>query len=56
MKSLLLALLPLAAFAQTADIINTYAGGGPNNVPATSAIAPYPYNTAVDSSGNFYYT
>jgi len=55
MRSFLLAVLPLAAFAQTPDIINTYAGGGPNNVPATSAPAPFAVNTAVDSAGNFYY-
>lgn len=55
MKSILLALLPLAAFAQTPDTVNTYAGGGPNNLPATSANVSFAVNTAVDSSGNFYY-
>ena len=44
----------LAVIAQTPDTISTYAGGGPNNVPATAASVPYAVNTAVDSSGNFY--
>ena len=55
MKFVLLALLPIAAVAQTADIINTYAGGGPNNVPATSAVVPDPASVALDSSGNIYF-
>lgn len=38
------------------DIINTYAGGGPNNVPATSAPAALPVGVAVDSSGNLYFS
>jgi len=55
MKSLLLALaVPLAASAfASQDIISTYAGGGPNNVPATAANV-FPANTALDSSGNLY--
>lgn len=51
---LLAMLLPLAVRAQTPDTISTYAGGGPNNVPATQANVPYPVNTAVDKAGNFY--
>ncbi|MBV9762683.1 MAG: choice-of-anchor D domain-containing protein [Acidobacteriaceae bacterium] len=52
----LLALLTaLAVRAQTPpDTISTYAGGGPNNVPAIQANVPYPLNTATDSAGNFY--
>jgi hypothetical protein len=46
--------LSLTASGQTADIINTYAGGGPSQLPATGANLQYPTNTAVDSSGNYY--
>ncbi len=42
-----------AASAQQ-DYINNFAGGGPNNVPATSADVNYPVTTATDSAGNFY--
>jgi len=42
-----------AASAQQ-DYINNFAGGGPNNVPATSADVNYPITTATDSAGNFY--
>jgi sugar lactone lactonase YvrE len=38
------------------DIINNYAGGGPNNVPATSAPAALPVGVAVDGSGNLYFS
>jgi sugar lactone lactonase YvrE len=38
------------------DIINNYAGGGPNNVPATSAPAVYPAGVAIDGSGNLYFS
>ena len=51
---LIAALLPSALRASPQDIISTYAGGGPNNVPATQANIEYPVNTAVDSKGNFY--
>ena len=54
MKSLLFAFLPLVAFAQPPDIIDTYAGAGPNNVAATDTGLDVPYNTAVGSSGNWY--
>src|SRR5271168_3039252 len=43
-----------AASAQQ-DYINNFAGGGPNNIPATSAAAPIPEGIALDSSGNLYY-
>jgi len=49
-----LLLLPAAGSAQQ-DVINTFAGGGPNNVPATSANVLYPYAVAFDSSGNYYF-
>jgi len=55
LKLLITLAVSFAALAQSPDVINTYAGGGPNNVPATSAATPYPRNTAVDSSGNLYY-
>lgn len=44
-----------AAEAQQ-DFVNTFAGGGPNNVLATTADALTPMRVAVDSAGNFYYT
>jgi len=44
-----------AAGAQQ-DYINTFAGGGPNNVPATSANANAPSSIALDGTGNIYYT
>ncbi|MBV9300559.1 MAG: choice-of-anchor D domain-containing protein [Acidobacteriaceae bacterium] len=53
-RPLLTLVLPLALSASTPDIISTFAGGGPNNVPATQANVPYPENTAVDKAGNFY--
>jgi hypothetical protein len=43
-------------FSPQQDVINTFAGGGPNNVPATSASIAMPLGVAVDSSGNYYYT
>ena len=55
MKRFVFALLPLTVLAQTADIINTYAGAGPNNLPATSAVLSYPVSTALDGSGNLYF-
>jgi len=54
-RSLIAFALPLAAFAQTPDIISTYAGGGPPfPLPALKADLAKPVNTAVDSSGNYY--
>jgi sugar lactone lactonase YvrE len=47
-------LLSAAASAQQ-GVINTFAGGGPNNVLATSANVPYPVAVAVDSFGNYYF-
>jgi hypothetical protein len=46
-------LLAGAANAQE-GFINVFAGGGPNNVSATSAPAYQPTNIALDSSGNVY--
>src|ERR1700686_4456119 len=47
------ALLPTGALAQQ-GIINTVAGGGPNNIPALAANLYYPRGIAVDSVGNYY--
>ena len=47
--------LSAAASAQQ-DYINVYAGGGPNNVTATTAPVYTPTNVAVDSSGNVYFS
>ena len=44
-----------AASAQQ-DYINVYAGGGPNNVVATTAPVYTPTNVAVDGAGNVYYS
>ncbi len=38
------------------DYINVFAGGGPNDVAATSAPVYQPTNIAVDSSGNVYFS
>jgi sugar lactone lactonase YvrE len=38
----------------SSTVINTIAGGGPNNLPALASNVPYPVNTAVDRSGNYY--
>ena len=51
----ILLLLTGAATAQE-DFINIFAGGGPNDVAATSAAAFTPTNVAVDSSGNVYFS
>jgi trimeric autotransporter adhesin len=48
-------LLAGAAGAQE-GFINVIAGGGPNDVPATSAPAYQPTNIALDSSGNVYFS
>jgi hypothetical protein len=46
-------LAPLAVGASTPPgTILTYAGGGPNNIPALQADVSNPVNTAVDSAGN----
>ena len=50
-----LLLLPAAARAQQ-GVINTFAGGGPNNLPATAANVPYPHAVAFDGAGNYYFT
>src|SRR6266480_2503671 len=36
------------------DIIHTYAGGGPDRIPALSANLPMPTAVATDSAGNIY--
>jgi len=36
------------------DIIHTYAGGGPDGIPALSANLPVPTAVATDSAGNIY--
>ncbi len=46
-------LLSINLLAQT-QIINTYAGGGPNNMPALSANLFGPNGVAVDVLGNYY--
>ncbi len=51
----ILLILSRAASAQQ-DYINVYAGGGPNNVAATSAPVYTPTNVTVDSSGNVYFS
>ena len=45
---------PQPAVADSPGVISTFAGGGPNNLPAVTASLPHPAYTAVDSSGNFY--
>jgi len=55
MKFLFLSLVAVAALASSSDVISTFAGGGPSNMPATRANVQYPVATAVDSSGDFYY-
>lgn len=37
------------------DTLSTFAGGGPDHAPALAANVDYPVNTAVDSTGNFYF-
>ncbi len=51
----ILLLLSGAASAQQ-DYINVYAGGGPNDVLATTAPVYTPTNVAVDGAGNVYYS
>ena len=48
-----LLLLASVASAQQ-DVINTFAGGGPNNLPATSANVPQAQAVATDAFGNYY--
>jgi hypothetical protein len=49
-----LLLLSAAASAQQ-DVVNTFAGGGPNNLPATSANVPEPQAVAMGGSGSYYF-
>ncbi len=51
----ILLLLSGAASAQE-DYINIFAGGGPNNVTATTAPVYTPTNVALDSAGNVYFS
>src|SRR5271156_4016307 len=44
-----------AASAQQ-DYLNNFAGGGPDNVPATTAPVYTPVHVAVDRNGNIYFT
>jgi trimeric autotransporter adhesin len=44
----------LIASAAAQDVINTVIGGGPNNLPGTNANMYYPYQEAIDASGNIY--
>ena len=46
--------LGLARSANSQDIITTFAGGGPNNLPAVSANVDSPVGVAVDAAGNLF--
>ncbi len=46
-------LVSLPALAQQ-DVITTFIGGGPNNIPAINANLYNPYGTVLDSAGNLY--
>lgn len=48
------ALFLLFVASSHAQTIHTVAGGGPNNMPATSANVLYPWDVAADGAGNFY--
>lgn len=50
----LLASLLVSFPVQAQDIISTFIGGGPNNIPALDANLYNPYGVAVDGSGNYY--
>ncbi len=50
----LLILLTAAGAAQGQNIITTVAGGGPKNVPATTANLDFIYSAKSDSAGNVY--
>jgi len=43
-----------SVLAQSPPIITTYAGGGPNNVPALNMGISYPHKVAIDAAGNLY--
>jgi hypothetical protein len=56
-KEFALCLLAMAAFVLSAaaqDVITTVVGGGPNNLPGTTANLNAPYTEAVDAAGNIY--
>src|SRR5450432_3987290 len=42
------------AHAQQQDVITTFIGGGPNDVPARDADLVSPESVALDSAGNYY--
>jgi trimeric autotransporter adhesin len=44
------------ASAQQLWVINTFAGGGPSNVPATNASIGAPVGVALDAAGNVYFS
>ncbi|MGB9490783.1 MAG: hypothetical protein WCA92_09975 [Terriglobales bacterium] len=46
--------LSASQFALAQYSINTIAGGGPNNLPATQSSLGYPSSVALDSAGNLY--
>jgi hypothetical protein len=50
----ILCLMVLGTVNAQSQTINTYAGGGPNNTPATNANIGSPYSVASDSAGNLY--
>ncbi|MBV9761032.1 MAG: choice-of-anchor D domain-containing protein [Acidobacteriaceae bacterium] len=50
----LLVTLPAVLGAVAPDTLSVYAGGGPNNLPATSANLQWPEAIALDHAGNFY--
>ncbi len=47
--------LGLARSANAQDIITTFAGGGPNNLPAVSANVDNPIGVAFDATGNLFF-
>ncbi|HTU46111.1 MAG TPA: choice-of-anchor D domain-containing protein [Bryobacteraceae bacterium] len=52
----LLTAFPVLMTAASPDVISAYAGGGPNNLPATTANIQWPLGIAVDNVGNDYFT
>lgn len=50
----LIALALVSGSARAQDVISTFAGGGPNNLPAISANVDQPTSVAVATSGVFY--
>jgi hypothetical protein len=50
----LLAMVAFALSAAAQDVISTVVGGGPNNLPGTTANLYQPYTEAIDAAGNVY--